>query len=456
MNQTYNKKDKLKQLLTILIPILITQLAMYSMSFFDTMMSGHYSSKDLAGVAIGSSLWMPVFTGLSGILLAVTPIVAQLIGGKKKNEVAFSVIQGIYLAIFISIIVLIAGSLALNPILHAMDLEEIVHMKAHDYLVALGFGMIPLFVYNVIRSFIDALGKTRVTMFITLMSLPINVIFNYLLIFGKMGFPELGGVGSGYATAITYWLITIMAVVIAHKYVPFSSFGIFRKLYLISLSKWKEILIIGVPIGFAIFFETSIFAAVTLFMSKFNTATIAAHQAALNFASLLYMVPLSVSMALTIVIGFEVGARRYKDAKEYSWMGISIAVIMAFICGVLLFFTRSEVAAIYSKDQEVISLTAHFLIFAIFFQLSDAIQAPVQGALRGYKDVNITLVMTLISYWVIGLPFGYVLANFTDWGAFGYWIGLIVGLAAGAICLSSRLILIQRNPLRKKQNTQAT
>ncbi|QED48275.1 MATE family efflux transporter [Cytobacillus dafuensis] len=453
MNQTFSRKGKIKQLLIILIPILITQLAMFSMNFFDTMMSGHYSSKDLAGVAIGSSLWMPVFTGLSGILLAVTPIVAQSYGGRKREEVAFSVIQGVYLAIIMAIIVLIAGGLALNPILSTMKLETIVHEKAHDYLVALSYGIIPLFIYNVIRSFIDALGKTRVTMLITLLALPINIIFNYLLIFGKLGFPELGGVGAGYATAITYWLITLIAIFIIHKHSSFSTFGIFQKLYFVSLSKWKEILLIGIPIGFAIFFETSIFAAVTLFMSNFNTTTIAAHQAALNFASFLYMIPLSISMALTIVVGFEIGANRYKDAKQYSWIGITIAVIMAFLCGVILFLLRTEVAAIYTKDLEVVQLTAQFLIYAIFFQLSDAIQAPVQGALRGYKDVNITFIMALISYWIIGLPFGYYLANYTSWGAFGYWIGLIVGLAIGAICLISRLIHVQRkNLFMEKKN----
>ncbi|MBS4190874.1 MATE family efflux transporter [Bacillus sp. FJAT-49705] len=447
MNQTFTRRGKIKQLLIILIPILITQLAMYSMNFFDTMMSGHYSSKDLAGVAIGSSLWMPVFTGLSGILLAVTPIVAQSYGGRKREEVAYSVIQGVYLAIIMAIIVMIVGGFALNPILSSMKLEAIVHEKAHDYLVALSYGIIPLFIYNVTRSFIDALGKTRVTMLITLLALPINIIFNFLLIYGKFGFPELGGVGAGYATAITYWLITLISIFIIHKHSSFATFGIFKKLYFVSLSKWKEILIIGIPIGFAIFFETSIFAAVTLFMSNFNTTTIAAHQAALNFASFLYMIPLSISMALTIVVGFEVGANRYKDAKQYSWIGITIAVIMAFLCGVILFFLRTEVAAIYTKDLEVVHLTAQFLIYAIFFQLSDAIQAPVQGALRGYKDVNITFIMALISYWIIGLPIGYYLANNTSWGAFGYWIGLIVGLAVGAICLISRLFHVQRKNL---------
>ncbi|PWW30170.1 MATE family multidrug resistance protein [Cytobacillus oceanisediminis] len=444
MDQTYNKKEKLRQLLFILIPILITQLAMYSMTFIDTLMTGRYSSDDLAGVAIGSSLWVPVFTGLSGILLAVTPIVSHLVGAKKQGNVAFSVIQGVYLSVIMALIVFAAGAFSLTPILNGMSLESRVHETAFDYLAALSTGLIPLFAYNVLRSFIDALGKTRVSMIITLISLPINVVFNYLFIYGKFGFPELGGAGAGFASAITYWLITLISFYIIHKHTPFSSYGVFRKLHAVSLAKWKEILLIGIPIGLSIFFETSIFSAVTLLMSNFETKVIAAHQIALNFASLLYMIPLSISMALTIVVGFEVGAARYGDAKEYSWIGVVIAVLMALVCAAILLLFPEEVASIYTKDANVLKLTAHFLIYALFFQLSDAIQAPVQGALRGYKDVNVTFIMSLISYWVIGLPFGYYLANYTSWGAYGYWIGLITGLAAGAITLTSRLIYIQK------------
>ncbi|MFE8702044.1 MATE family efflux transporter [Cytobacillus sp. FJAT-54145] len=448
MIQTFQRRDKIKQLLYILLPILVTQLGMFSMNFFDTTMSGQFSPIDLAGVAIGSSLWVPIFTGLSGILLAITPIIAQLVGGKKENEVSYNVVQGTYLSLIMAILIVIIGGLFLNPVLNGMQLEEDVQRIAHDYLVALSLGIIPLFVYNVLRSFIDALGKTRVSMFITLTALPINVLFNYLLIFGKFGFPKLGGVGAGYASATTYWLICGISVYIVMKHLPFSNFKIYRVLFPVSIKKWKEILLIGVPIGLAIFFETSIFAAVTLLMSNFDTATIASHQAALNFASFLYMIPLSISMALTIVVGFEVGAKRYKDAKEYSWIGVTMAVFLAFACGVILLFFRKEIAGIYTTDQQVLELTAHFLLYALFFQLSDAIAAPIQGALRGYKDVNATFIMSLVSYWVIGLPLGYYLANFTEWGAFGYWIGLISGLAAGAICLSGRLIYIQKKKYR--------
>lgn len=449
MNQTYTKSQKIRLLFYILIPILITQISMYAMTFFDVMMSGQYSTQDVAGVSIGSSLWTPVYTGLSGILIALTPVVSQLVGSRQSKSVSYSVMQAIYLAVALALIILIIGAFSLNPVLNAMDLEDSVHMVAHDYLIALSLGIIPLFIYNALRAFIDALGQTRISMIITLCALPVNVLFNYLLIYGKFGFPELGGVGSGYATAITYWLIALVAILVVIKINPFSTYQVFTEFFRVSWKEWKALLLIGVPIGLAIFFETSIFSAVTLLMSKYDTVTIASHQIAMNFASLLYMIPLSISMALTIVIGFEIGAARYKDAKEYSWIGISMALTMSLVLSTILFLFREPVASLYTKDHEVMMLTSHFLIYAIFFQISDALQAPIQGILRGYKDVNVTFAMSLVSYWILGLPIGYFFAKFTDMGAFGYWIGLISGLALGAIGLAARLRFIQQVKYKK-------
>jgi MATE family multidrug resistance protein len=449
MNQTYTKSQKIRLLFYILIPILITQISMYAMTFFDVMMSGQYSTQDVAGVSIGSSLWTPVYTGLSGILIALTPVVSQLVGSRQSKSVSYSVMQAIYLAVALALFILIIGAFSLNPVLDAMDLEDSVHMVAHDYLIALSLGIIPLFIYNALRAFIDALGQTRISMIITLCALPVNVLFNYLLIYGKFGFPELGGVGSGYATAITYWLIALVAILVVIKINPFSTYQVFTEFFRVSWKEWRALLLIGVPIGLAIFFETSIFSAVTLLMSKYDTVTIASHQIAMNFASLLYMIPLSISMALTIVIGFEIGAARYKDAKEYSWIGISMALTMSLVLSTILFLFREPVASLYTKDQEVMMLTSHFLIYAIFFQISDALQAPIQGILRGYKDVNVTFAMSLVSYWILGLPIGYFFAKFTDMGAFGYWIGLISGLALGAIGLAARLRFIQQVKYKK-------
>ncbi|WP_350299130.1 MATE family efflux transporter [Peribacillus frigoritolerans] len=449
MNQTYTKSQKIRLLFYILIPILITQISMYAMTFFDVMMSGQYSTQDVAGVSIGSSLWTPVYTGLSGILIALTPVVSQLVGSRQSKSVSYSVMQAIYLAITLALFILIIGAFSLNPVLNAMDLEDSVHMVAHDYLIALSLGIIPLFVYNALRAFIDALGQTRISMIITLCALPVNVLFNYLLIYGKFGFPELGGVGSGYATAITYWLIALVAILVVIKINPFSTYKVFNEFFRVSWKEWRALLLIGVPIGLAIFFETSIFSAVTLLMSKYDTVTIASHQIAMNFASLLYMIPLSISMALTIVIGFEIGATRYKDAKVYSWIGISMALTMSLVLSTILFLFREPVASLYTKDHEVMMLTSHFLIYAIFFQISDALQAPIQGILRGYKDVNVTFAMSLVSYWILGLPIGYFFAKYTDMGAFGYWIGLITGLALGAIGLAARLRFIQQVKYKK-------
>jgi len=451
MVETHSLREKISQFLSVLLPILISQLALFAMTFFDTVMSGQASPTDLAGVAIGSSLWVPIQAGLTGILLAVTPMVAQMVGAMRRDQVPHTVMQALYLSVAIAICVILCGALALNPVLHTMNLEPAVRQIARDFLIALSIGMIPMFMYTVIRCFIDALGMTRVTMLITLVSLPVNVALNYLLIFGHFGFPRLGGVGAGYASAITYWCILLISLFVVHRVHPFTEYGIFSRLYRISGKAWKELLMLGVPIGFSIFFEVSIFAAVTLLMSEYNTDTIAAHQAAMNFASFIYMVPLSIAMALTIVVGFEAGAKRYADARQYSYLGISIALVLAALFGIGLFLFTEQVAAFYTKDPAVLQLAQQFLLYSILFLLSDAIAAPIQGILRGYKDVRVTFVAALVSYWVIGLPLGYLLANYTPLAAFGYWIGLIAGLAAGAGFLGGRLVTLQRRVIRESQ-----
>lgn len=441
--------EKIKLFTTILIPILITQIGMYAMNFFDTVMSGRAGAHDLAGVAIGSSIWVPVFTGINGILIALSPIVAQLMGANKKEDVPEVIRQAIYLSILLAGVVMVAGFFLLDFILSQMDLETGVRDIARHYLMALGAGMIPLFIYNTLRSFIDALGQTRVSMMITLMALPVNVLLNYIFIFGKFGAPALGGIGAGIASSLTYLFAMILSIYMISRHRPFARFHIFTMWKSPSISAWWEQLKIGVPIGFAIFFETSIFAAVTLFISVYDTVTIAAHQAAINFANLLYMMPLSISMALTIAVGFEAGGNRFEDARQYGYIGITIAVVFAVIGGAGIFVFDDQIAALYSNDISVIELTKQFLWFAIFFQLSDAFGAPIQGALRGYKDVHVTLLMAFVSYWVIGLPSGFAIARLTDIGPFGYWIGLITGLAAGAITLFFRLMYIQKRKVRQ-------
>lgn len=445
MNTT--KTDKISRFFKLLLPILITQVTLFSMSFFDTIMSGNSSPGDLAGVAIGVSIWTPISTGLTGILVALTTMVANLNGAKQNEKITPLVMQAIYLAGIIAIVIIIIGIFSIHPILNHMNLDPKVHRVALHFLFALSFGILPLFLYTVIRQFIDGLGKTRTTMVITVISVPVNVILNYFLIFGKAGLPRLGGVGSGVASAITYWIIFGIAFYIIKTKKPFSTFNLLKKLPPISFATWKSILKLGVPIGLSIFFEVSVFSVVTLLLSEFDTETIAAHTVAMNFASLLYMVPLSISMALTIAVGYEVGAKEFQSAKEYSKIGLVMAVSIASFFGIIIYLFRYDVAGWYTNDPSVQILAGGFLIFAVMFQLFDAIAAPIQGALRGYKDVNATLIMMILAYWVIALPVGYALSN-TNLGAKGYWVGLIVGLGVSALTLSFRLVQLQIKKLK--------
>ncbi|WP_071459659.1 MATE family efflux transporter [Bacillus massilinigeriensis] len=458
MYQTFTLKEKIKLILVMLVPILITQLGMFAMVFFNTIMSGKYGPSDLAGVAIGTSVWNPIFTGLSGILLAVSPICAQKYGEKKDKEAASVLAHGILLALALAAVVIILGTFLLDPILNAMELPASVHSTARGYLIGLSIGVVPLFIFNVLRSFIYALGKTRVVMIILLSSLPINFFFNYCLIFGKLGLPEMGGAGAGYATSVTYWVIAGFTAFIVKTQNPFSRYASQRYFKKISVTRVKEILHIGIPMGLSVFFETSMFAVVTILLSKFSVTTIAAYQSALNIVSFLYMVPMSISMAQTVLVGYEVGAKRYRDAKNYSWLGIYLAIIIAVFAGILIVIFRFDIAGFYSNKEAVISLTGEFLIYALFFMIADAIQATALAALRGYKDVNLAFIMTLIAYWLICLPAGHVLAHYTQLGAKGYWIGLTLGLFAAAIALSIRLLYIQKRkfiPIEKEEGSIA-
>ncbi len=444
MEEKKTIQGKLRQLAVILFPILITQLALCAMSFFDTMMSGHASQLDLAGVAIGTNLWMPVFTGINGILIGITPLIAQFHGAKNEQAISRAVIQGLYVAAAMGLTVIVGAIVLLPFVLAAMGLEPAVETIARRFLGGIAFGVMPLFMSTILRSFVDTLGYTRITMMITAGVLPLNILLNYLLIYGEWGFPRLGGAGAGYASAISYWFILLILAVTALKRKPFCHYRIFATWPRPAWRDWQSQLKLGVPIGTSIFFETSIFGVVGVLVAAFGTVTIAAHQAAINFASLVYMLPLSMSMALTILVGFEVGAKREQDARQYAYLGLGAALTLAAFCAIGLWLYNGQVATLYTNDYDVWELTKQFLLYAAFFQLSDAVAAPIQGILRGYKDVNVPFIVAFVSYWVIGLPLGLFLSHFTAFGAFGYWVGFIVGLAFGATALVARLLKLQR------------
>ncbi len=445
LHHAHTTKEKLRLFLLIMLPILVTQVGYNAMTLFDTIMSGRYGTNDLAGVAIGSNLWLPVFVAINGVLLAVTPIISQLVGAKKTDTIAPSVMQALYLAFVIGVAVIAMGTIAVEPVLQLMNLDAEVHHIAKRYLFGLSFGVIPLFLSNVLRNFFDAQGFTRITMIIILGAVPFNIVLNYLLIFGKLGFPELGGIGSGFATAVTYWLILFISIGMVYKHPAMRAHGLFKRWPEPSPREWRNQLAIGVPIGLSVFFEASIFSIMALLMGgMFDTTTIAAHQAAASWSGMMFMLPLSISMALTILVGFEVGAGRTKHARSYGRIGVTAAVGIIAFMAVLLFFNRPMVAGWFTHSADVAALTQQFLIFVIFFQLSDASQASLQGVLRGYKDVTVPFIIALVSYWGIGIPTGYALAAWSPLGPYGLWVGIIIGLSCAAAGFYVRLRRTQR------------
>lgn len=445
MFQANTWREKIGLFFMILWPILVTQVCFTAMNVVDTMMSGRAGTVDLAGVAIGSSLWLPVFTGLNGILMAVTPIIGQLLGSRQHDQISESVMQALYLSVILAIIVILIGGMILEPVLSFMDLEPGVHHVAKHYLIGLSTGIVALFASSVLRYFFDAQGHTRITMFILLASVPINILLNYLLIFGKFGFPKLGGIGAGYATGITYWLILFISIVLTFRLEFLRKFNLFVHWFKPSWKAWKEQLSIGIPMGLSIFFEASIFSGVTLMIGvMFDTVTIAAHQAAISFTSLIFMLPLSISMTLTILVAYEVGAKRINHAKQYSRFGVMTAMGILAVVAVLLYFFRRQIGLLYTDNPEVLAMMMQFFLFAIFYQLSDAAQASLQGILRGYKDVTYPFIIALISYWVVGFPVGILLSIYTSLGPFGFWVGIILGLTCAALGFFIRLQIVQR------------
>lgn len=442
MKQTFSYKEKTKQFFAVLLPILVTQLSLIATGFFNVIMAGHISQQDLAGAAVGVNLFMPFFGSILGIISGLTPTISQLYGAGKSDKIGFIVKQGFYWAFALAVGFIAFGYITVPQILPLLGLEPRVEYITTHYLMAVSCGMLPIFLAGVLRNFIDAHGYTRLTMCITMCTVPVNIVLNYIFMYGLFGIPAFGGIGAGIGSAIAFTLNLILNIIVVTTVSPFKEYHIFKNLPRLNLAEWKKQLGVGIPIGSTIFCEQSIFGAVGLFIATYGTTIVAAHQAAMNFTTVVYMLPLSVSMALTILVGFEVGARRYKDAKEYIILSRVLTFVFVGSIALLLTQFKAEIAAFYTSSSEVQSVLGGFLIYAVFMQFADSINAPLQGALRGYKDVHVTFLLAVLSYWIIGLPLGYYLANYTDMGPYGYWISLIGGVIVGAVLLQIRLSII--------------
>lgn len=443
MYKTKCLREKLVLFLKIFFPILIYQFANYSASFVDTAMTGQYNTMDLAGVSMATSIWNPFFTFLTGIVSALVPIIGHHLGRGKKEEVASDFYQFIYLALGLSV-VLLGMVLFLAPtILNHIGLEAAVAAVAVRYLWFLSIGIIPLLLFSVIRSLLDSLGLTKLSMYLMLLLLPLNSGFNYLLIYGAFGVPELGGAGAGLGTSLAYWVLLGISVLVLFKQEKLKALHLEKRIPL-NMDKIKEGVRLGLPIGGTVFAEVAIFSVVGLIMAKFSSLIIASHQSAMNFSSLMYAFPMSISSAMAIVVSYEVGAKRFDDAKTYIGLGRWTALIFAAFTLTFLYIFRGNVASLYGNDPKFIDLTVRFLTYSLFFQLADTFAAPLQGILRGYKDTVIPFYLGLLGYWGVAIPVATLFDSLTDFGVYSYWIGLIISLIVSGALYRWRLTVIMK------------
>ena len=426
-------------------PILVAQLTQMLMGVVDTLMAGRVGANDLAAVSVGGSVWVPLTLLIFGLGLALAPVISHCDGANERSQVARYVQQSLYTCIMAAIIV--GMLLFLAPyFLNTLAVEPEFRDQTLAYLRYIMWGLPAFVLYVVLRNFCEGLSHTMPSLVIGIIGLLINIPANYIFIYGKFGMPALGGAGAGVASAIVLWgmaLSLLVYVVLAKRYQKVAPFARFYP------PNWDDMwhfVRLGFPISMALFFETSLFAAVAILIAPLGAIVVSGHQIALNVSSLVYMFPLSLSMAVTLRVGFALGAQRKEDALNAFKVALLLGVSFATVNGLGMWLGGTWLASLYTSNPEIIALASTLLGLAAIFTISDTFQAISIGALRGYKDTRASMVVTLIAYWPFGLTVGVVL-GLTDWvvprmGAAGFWIGFISGLSVAAVMLTLRLFRV--------------
>ena len=444
MYQTYSILQKLWLFIKLFTPMCITQFSLIGGTFIAIFLTGQYSTIDLAGVATGYNLWLLFYIFAQGTLLGITPIISQLLGAKKTDNISTIFYQGLYIGTVLACIILITGLLGLRPLLTALNLEPAAAEVCISYLKAYAIGLFPLLCVNTLRNTVDSHGLTHYSMAIVFTSFIVNVFLNYSLIFGHFGFPEIGGVGAGYGIAGACWTNFILFSLVLLLHPKLKGYRIFKDFSKPSFHYIREQLHIGIPIGFSIFLEASIFSIAGLLMVHFGSAVVAAHQSVISFTNVFYCLPLSIAMASTIAVAYELGAGRKQEAIQYSYISRILAIVLAIMICTFTFTNMDAIADLFTNDDEVYKLIYSFLGYGVFFSAIDAIGTPLQGILRAYKDVKVVLYISLISYWGVCFPTAYILANNPNYGPFGVWIGLLASVLVAGVLFTWRTWYIQR------------
>lgn len=443
-----NLKSEVSKLLYLGLPVIAAQIFMTLMSVVDTLMAGHYDATHLAAVGIGISLFGPIIILGGGTLMALNPIVAQDIGGRKLNAVGEKVRQALWLALIMALPAFFLLRM-IDPLMELMNIDESMRIITDGFLRGISWGVFPVYLFVALRHFNEGLGATGPAMYISVIGFLFNIPANFVLIYGYLGFPEMGGVGVGWASTVAYFSMFCGMLLYTVWKPSYQRFAIFKTLSLPSRKYLGEIFKVGFPIGISRAMDRGIFALIALLMGSISSVAMAGHQIAFNFSSLLIMLPFGLATAITFRVGFNLGRKRTYEGRFAGLTGVGLCLGFLVIVLFLIFAAAPFIASLYTKDEEVLSLAISLLYFVAFYQLSEGLQVSAYGALRGLKDTRIPMYVNLATYWGVGLPIGYLLSFIFGMGPQGMWIGLTLGIAiAGFI----HLVRFYRNCCGEKYN----
>lgn len=427
------------------MPVIIGQLGVFGMNFVDTVMAGRLPERDLAlaGLGTGGALWSAVLMLVIGTMMAVQPTVAHLDGAEKREEAGAQTRQALYIALAWSVpfalVLVYSGSILLF-----LGVDPVIVPVAQGYLRALAWGVPAICLVFLLRFFSEGSGHSKPTMFYGLLGAALNVPLNYILMFGKFGLPALGTVGCGYATSIVLWVQLLMLVLYLRHHSHFRGFKLFRMPEPPDYRVISDLLKLGLPIGITIFVEGSLFVAAAMLIARLGAVPSAAHLVSINFAALMFMVPLGLGMATTVRIGNALGRGDPVAARYAGNMGLVVAVLFATLSASFMFIFPEFIVSIYTDDPDVTRLAVSLLFYAALFQLSDGVQICATGCLRGYKDTRVPMIVNVLAFWLVGLTLGYYLTFNAGFGPAGMWIGMIAGLAVAALLLTSRFFVTSK------------
>jgi len=434
------------------LPIIGAQLAQIAMNFVDTVMAGNLSSLALAAVAVGGSLWFTVSFFIMGTMMAVTASVAHLFGAQKKVQIGYFVRQALWLSQGLALFSFLTVR-NLDPILFWLEIDPEIITITLGYVDAITWGLPALCAFVVLRYFSEGVSMTRPMMFIGLVGLVTNILGNYVFMYGRFGLPAMGAVGCGWASALVMWLmlLCIIGYLTFHRY--YHPFEVFERFEGPNLYAIKEILKLGLPIGTSVFLEASLFSTVALLMGSMGRDVVAGHQIGINIASITFMIPLGLSMAITVRVGQAMGRGSLTGARRAGFVGVGLSLVFMGIAAAIMLLLPELIVGIYTNDPTVKAIAIELLFMAAIFQLSDGSQVAGAGALRGLKDTTVPMVITLVAYWGIGLPLGYTLGIAWSMGPQAMWFGLIAGLTVAAVCLNGRFYLVTRRMMNQEASS---